>query len=141
MLISPDESYEEGNIDTSEIKPCYFIDLNWYEENNRSFSVLAQGRMCNSCQRKAGADPFMVIRDCCSKSEDFITPDLPFLELIFRIFLANANQPLDREQLLDILKERLANAGGTSSISAETSQRLIENDHYYGLRRFPSEEA
>src|SRR5581483_11113883 len=34
------------------------------------------------------------IRDCCGKKKGFITPDMPTLEAIFRIYLANGNQPM-----------------------------------------------
>ncbi|GAI07324.1 unnamed protein product, partial [marine sediment metagenome] len=45
------------------------------------------------------ADLLTTIKDCCSKTPGFITDKLPILGSIFRLFLANGNQPLDVEEL------------------------------------------
>ena len=45
------------------------------------------------------ADLLKAIQNCCSKSDDFITPGLPFQETIFRVFLANGNKPMTLEEL------------------------------------------
>jgi len=76
------------------------------------------------------------IKDCCSKTLGFITHQLPILESIFRLFLANNNQPLDLEEL----GERLSQwrGGDTYRTSAEVLSRLLESDQYYGLRQVQS---
>jgi len=154
-------------VESQESKPRYFIDLQWYEANDRSFPVFVQSRMCPSCQSKLGTeeersvpvengsgkvvfetkkvpygdDPLVIIRDCCAKAEDFFTPNLPIMEIIFRIFLTNANQPLALEEIKELLDERLATAERPRTISLETLERLLDNDRYYGLRRFPATET
>jgi hypothetical protein len=54
----------------------------------------------------SAADLLSNIKDCCSKTPDFITGDLPVLESVFRLFLANGNQPLGLEELQKQLGER-----------------------------------
>ena len=76
------------------------------------------------------------IRDCCSKTPGFITHNLPILESIFRLFLANNNQPLDLEELGEQLSQW--RGGDTYGTSAEVLSRLLESDQYYGLRRVQS---
>lgn len=127
---------EEGE----KIAPRYFIDLKWYEENNRSFLDLAQSRLCSACRDNLKAkqakekphDPIIAIRDCCSKAKDYIAPNLPLMETIFRIFLANGNQPLSLEEISQQLLEQYGKA--SSVTTPEILHRLLEKDRYYGLR-------
>jgi len=124
---------------TDQIRPRWFIDLDWYKQNNRSFCALAQGCLCPKCceRLKEGEIPaaelLTATRDCCSKTPDFITDRLPILESIFRLFLANGNQPLDLEELGKQLSEWRGRV-----TSPEIFSRLLENDQYYGLRQSPS---
>ena len=97
--------------------------------------------MCPKCRErlKAGegkisaADLLSAISDCCSKTPGFITPRLPILESIFRLFLANGNQPLDLEKLGRQLSEW--RGGDTHCTSTEMLSRLLSADQYYGLKQ------
>ncbi len=129
---------DKENTSTNQDSPRWFIDLDWHQQNNRSFLALAQGCLCPKCQERlkekaSAADLFMTIKDCCSKTPNFITGKLPILESIFRLFLANGNQPLDLEELGRQLSE--LRGGDTYRASAEILSRLLENDQYYGLRQ------
>ena len=117
----------------------YFIDQQWYDDHGLSFSSVAQARLCASCSAKIGTfteerfptidpktkrvtfeyrkvpfatNPLPIIRDCCSRSRDYITPETPLLEALFRVFLANGNQPMTsstlREHLLTYIPEMSA---------------------------------
>lgn len=130
-------------IETGEGETRYFIDLEWYRENGRSFPALARSRLCPSSQGVAAEEPHQLLahfRDCCSKEEAFLNPNLPILEIIFRIFLQNGNQPLALEQIHQQLKEWKAPAGLFWDIPEEKLRRLLENDHYYGLAPLPKGE-
>ncbi len=144
-------------------KPKYYIDLKWYDDHDRSFRTVAQARFCRSCQAKLGSEtqervptvdpktgrvvfemrsvpygtnPMSVIRSCCSKAKGYIGPETPVLEAVFRLFLANANQPTDLEGLREQLSEYLALNSRPHGYAVEYLERLIENDTQYGLRRF-----
>jgi len=129
----------EGSIITDQVRPRWFIDLDWYQQNNRSFSALVQGCLCPKCREQlkegeiSAVDLLTTIKDCCSKAPDFINGRLPILESIFRLFLANGNQPLDLEEL----RKQLSNWRGRAT-SVEILPRLLENDRYYGLRQTSS---
>ena len=75
------------------------------------------------------------IKDCCSRTPEFINDRLPILESVFRLFLANGNQPLDLEELGKRLNEW--RGGDPYRTSPETLYRLLKNDRYYGLRPVP----
>ena len=127
---------EDTNID--QVKPCWFIDLDWYQQNKRSFSDLARAHLCPKCNERlkenASANKLLsTIKDCCSKTPGFITGNSPVLESIFRLFLANGNQPLD----LDTLGEQLSEWRGidTYRSSAEILSCLLKDEEYYGIRQ------
>ena len=140
----------------------YFVDTTWFEENGFSFEDFVQSRMCESCQGrldeeveerhtlldkktgrasfeirrgKFGADPIRVIQDCCSKKRHYITPDMPTLEAVFRVFLANGNAPLT----LGVVREQLSGwcpGGGCQWLLLPVDQleRLVQHDRFYGIR-------
>ncbi len=133
-----DASVDGEKTNTNQASPRWFIDLDWHQQSNRSFFALAQGRLCPKCQEQlkgkiSAADLLTTIKDCCSKTPNFITGELPILESIFRLFLANGNQPLDLEELGRQLSEW--RGGDTYRTSAEILSRLLASDQYYGLRQ------
>ena len=129
---------DKEDITADQVTPRWFIDLDWYRQNNRSFLALAQSCLCPKCreQLKEGEissnDLLSTIKDCCSKTSGYITGKLPILESIFRLFLANNNQPLDLEKLGKQLREW--RGGDTYRTSVEILSRLLSSDRYYGLR-------
>jgi hypothetical protein len=121
-------------------KKGWSIDLDWLEQNNRSFLALARGRLCPNCRQRlekakkpfSPADLIGHIRDCCSKTPEFFIDRPPVLESIFRIFLANGNRPLSLEELSRQLVQR--RPGAPQRISPEVLSHLLRNESYYGLR-------
>jgi hypothetical protein len=116
------------------------IDLDWLEQNNRSFLALARGRLCPDCRQRldkakkpfSSAEVISHIRDCCSKTPEFFSGRPPLLESIFRVFLANGNRPLGLEELSrQLLKRR---SGAPQPITPEVLSQLLRNEGYYGLR-------
>ncbi len=131
------------DINTEQPRPQWFIDLDWCQQSNRSFSALAQHCLCAKCRKRLEAKKegisidnlLAAVKDCCSKNPGFITEKSPILESIFRLFLANGNQPLDLEEVGKQLSEQ--RGGDTYCTSVEMLSRLLSNDQYYGLRQAP----
>ena len=146
----------------------FFIDIGWYEQHGRSFKAMAQGRFCPACQAKAGTvsqervpvvdkksnrvvyevqdvgygdQPMKVIREHCAKERNYITPDTPVIEAIFRVFLATGNQPAAVERLREQLGDWISLRDRPHNYAAELLERLIRNDRRYGLREFEPAEA
>ena len=135
---------DRDDISTDQVRHRWSIDLDWYRLNNRSFLTLARDCLCPKCRQQLeaeereipAADLLAAIKDCCSKKLGFITGELPVLESIFRLFLANGNQPLDLEELSKQLSEQ--RGGSPYRTSIEVLSRLLDSDQYYGLRRAAS---
>ena len=141
----------------------YYIDRSWFDENNLAFDDLLVERVCEACRGRLGEmveerytafdkksgrmsfelrkvpyghNPVKVIRDCCGKKKGYITPDMPTLEAIFRIYLANGNQPMPLEHVREQLAEWCPGGGCQwLMLPQDTLERLVEHDRYYGLRR------
>jgi hypothetical protein len=129
----------------TDTKPAqrWFIDLDWLEQNNRSFLALAQGCLCSKCTKKqkgntepiSPAELIATIEDCCAKSSGFISDRSPILDSIFRLFLANGNQPLSLQELSKQLAKWRGDNGPRTSV--EVLSRLLGDERYYGLRLAP----
>lgn len=146
----------------NEVSVEYLVDASWFEENGFAFTDFVQSRMCESCQgrldeeveerftvldkktgrasfeirrAKYGSDPVQVIRDCCSKKRHYITPDMPTLEAVFRVFLANGTQALTLGQVREQLAEWCPGGGCQwLLLPVDQLERLVQHDRYYGIR-------
>ena len=115
----------------------YYIDLDWYREQERSFVLLATSRLCPSSQKKKipKSDTALMntLTQCCSKSEQYITPDMTLAESIFRLLLANGNNPMSLEQMQARLLQHAGDMTGSRDISVPKLTLIIDNDRYYGM--------
>jgi hypothetical protein len=132
---------EQDNIGISEMGLRYFIDLDWYQQQERSFATLAASRLCPTSRKKektkSEAALLRTIKQCCSKRDGFITPNMPLLEMVFRLLLANGNQPLELGQMQEQLQKWLSDTSNAPDLSVAKLKRILDNDRYYGLRPAP----
>ncbi|MFC1909491.1 hypothetical protein ACFLXD_06575 [Chloroflexota bacterium] len=131
------EEKEEISEDRPETR--WFIDVDWYQQNNRSLLVLAQNYLCPKCAKQLSDkgkeipldNLLTTIKNCCSQTPGYINSQLPIMESIFRLFLANGNQPLSIEELGSQVSEW--RGSDNYRTSAEIISHLIKRDDYYGL--------
>ena len=71
----------------------------------------------------------------CSQVSGFISGEFTILENVFRLFLANGNEPLDLTELSLQLSQRLGD--DTYRTSPGILARLLKNARYYGIRQLP----
>lgn len=145
-----------------EEKSRYYVDEKWYTAHNKSFRAVAQTRMCPSCRRKLGTEvqervptvdargrvvyemrsvpfasnPLSEIRKHCSKESGYLTAETPVLEALFRVFLANGNQPIDVDAIREQLAGYVPSTERPRGYAPELLQRLLDSSNQYGLRRF-----
>lgn len=144
----------QTNVDTEpERAPAlprrYFIDPDSAEASGRSLSVLVASRQCYMCQQGydedqiVAADPqdFMDrISDHCSNEQDFLLPDTPMKEAVFRVLLAHGNEPMDAEEIGNVLGEKWAMTPFPRNTSQVVIQRLLDNSPYYCIAPVPEPE-
>lgn len=134
-----DEQPLEKAVEGEEVS--YFIDLTRFNDANRSFNIMLHSRLCSKCQQRTGAKLgrqtpeklLSMIKGCCSKLANFITPKMPVSEKLFRIFLASGNQPL---KVTELAARLAACSEGSFSLSESFLKRLLDNDQYYGFNQY-----
>ncbi|MEE9199120.1 MAG: hypothetical protein V3U26_04925 [Dehalococcoidia bacterium] len=129
--------------------PKYFIDPEWYRQGGMSLSTLLDSRIQllgeASQKRKAKKKKkgrvteeealLASLGDRRPEGTDFIPPDLPILEAVFRVFLMEGNQPLTPEEIKDRLMDWWREAGAYKDVEPYILKRLLDNDRYYGFRQ------
>jgi len=105
----------------------FHIDFSWWAKQNKDIRVFMRELLCPESLEAANAAPdrqmvdmvdpetaevtqvdalWEAIRACCSQKPDYIAADTPILDSIFRVFLANGNQPLSILELHERLDKR-----------------------------------
>ena len=133
------------NADAEEA-PAYaphHIDADVAEASGRSLSALIYRRQCYVClqgceeieeSEAMARDPQDFIKriaDLCAKQQDFLLPDTPMKEAIFRALLENGNEPMDAEQISAVLTEKWEMTPFPRDTSPTVIQRLLDNSAYY----------
>jgi hypothetical protein len=106
------------------LETCFHIDFDWWQKNDRDWHVYLRNYLCKEHQMAFAdvdetaqvdwVDPDTaevervdglqhVLITHCARQENFITQQTALIDAIFRIFLANGNQPLNSEELSEML--------------------------------------
>lgn len=140
MTVHENPNAESENAGEEKQFAPYFIDADIAEASRKSLSLLAASRMCWMCRQ--GWDDFQVIATNpselmatiathCSDQQDYLLPDTPLREAIFRALLAKANAPMTAERISAVLTEKWAMTPFPRDTSPAVIQRLIDSDAYY----------
>lgn len=136
---------KDNEMDRDESQCHYHIDTTWFDDRERSFTMLASSRLCEASKKKkppkSESALLSTIKQCCSKRDDYIAPNMPLLEMVFRLFLANSNQPLTLEQIQERLEQYLSESAEPRDLSVSKLKRIVDNDRYYGLRLAAADEG
>ena len=137
---------DEG--DEEKVLPKYLIDFDAGDAGGRSLPILIASRRCYICQQadedvSDDADPQQFIdriNEHCAAERDYLLPDTPLKEAIFRVLLTNGNEPMDAEEISVILTEKWAMTPFPRNTSAEVIGRLADNSRNYCIARVPEPE-
>jgi len=104
----------------------FHIDFDWWQETDSNWRIFLLGFLCKKHQdffsdksdslKIDAVDPetaevhpvdgfLHTLMNHCAKMEDFIPDNLPLIGRIFRIFLANGNEPLTPQQLSEMVNK------------------------------------
>ena len=118
----------DANKKFSMVKPGvdtpFHIDFDWWKERDSNWRIFLIGILCEKHQGLFSDkdDSFVIdavdpetaeihpvdgvlhtLMNHCAKKDDFIPDNLPMIGRIFRIFLANGNEPLTPQQLSELV--------------------------------------
>jgi len=107
----------------------FHIDFSWWAKQNKDIHVFMRELLCPESLAAVNAAPdrqtvdmvdpvtaevtqmdalWEAIRSCCSLKPDYVAADTPILDSVFRVFLANGNQPLSIVELHERLDKKPA---------------------------------
>ena len=106
------------------IDTLFHIDFDWWQESDSNWRIFLVSFLCEKHQKLFSdkGDSFLIdavdpisaeihpvdgvlytLMNHCAKKDDFIPDNLPIVGRIFRIFLANGNEPLTPLQLSEMV--------------------------------------
>ena len=129
-----------GSSDQQPTFAKYFIDPAMADSTGRSLPVLVASRQCYMCLQGLDEDStihadsqdfFDQILGHCSQAPDFLLPDTPLKETIFRVLLAHGNEPMDAAQISEFIGQRWAMTQFPRNTSPEVIQLLLDSSDFY----------
>jgi len=140
----------------------FFVDSDWYDEHDLVLTDVVHERMCPQCRARLGEEveerypvadrrtgrvtyevrhtrygirPIPIIRDCCSRKSGYITPEMSTLEAVFRILLANGNQPMPLEHIREQLREWCPTGRCQwLTMPLDVLRQVVRGDRFYGIK-------
>ncbi len=117
----------------------YHVDLSAGSGSNRSVPMMIGSRRCYMCQQGddrpvTSIDPedlIVQISGHCKDAHDYLLPDTPLKEAVFRVILANGNEPITAAQISEMLITRWALSANRRDISPRVIQNLLDDSKLY----------
>jgi len=139
---------DETEGDEEKVLPKYLIDFDAGTRSGRSLPMLIASRRCYLCQQAdeeapIDADPKQFIdriTDHCAAERDYLLADTPLKEAIFRVLLANGNEPMDSEEISVVLTEKWAMTPFPRNTAADVIAKMAGNSRSYCIARVPEPE-
>ena len=136
-------------IDENSAGPSYIVDLDSAEERGRSVTSLIAARKCYMCKQgdadlpvlsSTAEDHLAQIEEECSQTADYLLPDTPLKEAIFRVLLAHGNSPMTSQEISEDLSGRWTVSPYPRDVSAPVLSRLLEGVGGYPIAALPGPE-
>ncbi len=136
--------------DTGTAAPIrYCVNIN--AEEGSSVSLLISDRrnyltqQHDTIDEAANADPELLIDQIAGQSEgaDYLLPDTPLKEAVFRVILASRNEPMSADEISKELRLRWTMSAYPRNLSPSVVERLLQNMESYLIGRIlpPEPEA
>ena len=124
----------------------YYVYLKGSGGRNRSIALLIAKRRCYTCQQALTDD--MVLNSepeehieqivlQCSSTPDYLLPDTPVKEAIFRLILAGGNEPKTAKEISEDLTERWALSVYPRDVSPTVISRILDNSYSFNIVALP----
>ena len=125
-------------------EPLYQIDTDGAFDKGRDIKSILVSRMGYLLQQQLSAeelesmapeDLVMQIVYQVAETEDYLLPDTPLKEAIFRVLLANDNKPMGPQSISSVLEEKWQLSPYPRDISASTIAKLLDHSDPYCIVR------
>ena len=118
----------------------YAISEDAANELRRSLAAVVCSRQCRECRQERDMEESIAadwrgfmddIAECCSQKPDYLLPDTPMKEAVFRFLLARRNKPATAEEISDDLSLKWAMTQFQRHTSPGVVKRLLDSARYY----------
>ena len=118
----------------------YQVSTSLANEQNRSLPALLTSRLDYVTQGGVDQNPSAdsniapildLLANVSSTKDDYLLPDTPLKEAIFRVILANKNKPMSANEISEQLSNRWSESTNSRNISANVIERLLSNRQTY----------
>ena len=125
-------------------EPLYQIDTDGAFDKGRDIKSIIVSRMGYLLRKQLSADELetmapedlvMQIVYQVAETEEYLLPDTPLKEAIFRVLLANDNKPMGAQSISAVLEEKWQHSRYPRDISASTLTRLLDHSDPYCIIR------
>ena len=129
--------------------PGHFIDLEPAADRHRSMAAVIAERRCRDCRRddtdesvpnSAPKEHIARISEHCANTSDYLLPDTPLKEAIFRVVLAGGNQPMTADEISENLSARWVMTAYPRELSSRVIGRLLDHSQSYCITGQPEPE-
>ena len=123
----------------------FFIDVD-DTNRKRSVAMLIGERRCYAHRQEdlgslTPEDLIGQIVEHCNDTPDYLLPDTPLKEAIFRVLLSHSNEPMTAEEVTQELSARWAMSAHPRDLSPWVIQRLMEHSEQYSLTKLQEPEV
>ena len=128
----------------------YKLDVDNTHGSSASLSALVAARKCYlhrptgneySALDMTPAEHIREVRGCCADAADYLLPDTPIKDAVFRVFVARGNKPLTARDISDDLSERWAASAYPRDLSARVIERILDGGANYFIHEVQEPKA
>jgi len=149
LSIKRELTLETQTLSTTAHESKYLINPSYIEETGRSSAFLARDRRCPQClaelkkSKGASSTSFInhrkTIAKCCSKKDSYLKPEMPLMEVIFRILLSGPAKGMSHTGVFKILSDKWANQKVPKNLSNELVRQIANSSGGYGVQTIDNE--
>ena len=126
------------NMDQDLKSTKYFISDKMAAGQHISLSAIIEHRKCYECRQveESTSKPTKHIRQIvkhCAEMPDYLMPDIPLKESIFRVILAGGNKPMTVDQISEKLAVAWLSTGYPRNIAPTILYRLLQCSQGYSI--------
>lgn len=130
----------ERFLQVADLDRTYFLSADAANDAQRSLALIVYGRQCWMCRQNVGMAQAVIaspqyfleaIADHCSQEPDYLLPDTPMKEAVFRVLLARRNEETTAEQVSEELSRRWAATQFQRDTSPRVMRRLLDSARDY----------
>jgi len=127
----------------------YVIDLD-DKTTPRDLATLVAARKCYECRQMDTSESVMAsdphehlerIAEHCKDTADYLLPDTPLKESIFRVMLAGSNEPVTADEVSQTLSEIWVASSYPRNLSPDVIGRLLDHSDQYDIRAVTEPES